>query len=189
MQMIGTFRFLLACLVILRHLSPATAPYAGSIAVYCFYVISGFLITKTICHHYDQTPGGIGRFLANRLTRLYPTYFAALALACLIIAAFPDKAASLNPALALPRTPSDIAANIFIVGLLDKGVRPIPPAWSLDIELTAYALMALGLSSRPRWTLAWFLASLAYSVWLWNFGSFDLAYNCGFRFIRPGIPI
>ena len=86
----GSFRLLLATLVMAQHfgadlapaaLAAALAPYmTGSVAVLVFFALSGFVITEAIDSVYRGRPVP---FLTNRLLRIVPHFLLAVALAML----------------------------------------------------------------------------------------------------------
>lgn len=88
----GMVRFLLASWVVVTHSAPifgAIGPQSGwtiglngDLAVTCFFVISGFLITMILNEKYSS----LSRFYVTRSIRIYAPYFVALALAALVYA-------------------------------------------------------------------------------------------------------
>jgi peptidoglycan/LPS O-acetylase OafA/YrhL len=81
--MLGSFRLLLALLVVMAHLAEGTTfvSHMGVFAVFGFYVISGYLMTLVLheVYHFD-----FSSFWANRFLRLFPTYYL-VALASLLV--------------------------------------------------------------------------------------------------------
>jgi peptidoglycan/LPS O-acetylase OafA/YrhL len=82
----GAFRFLLAATVMLGHyfpVYPQPLPFVmyGTASVPAFYIVSGFLITLVLEERYG---GRIGLFYSNRALRIFPLYWAALALFLLV---------------------------------------------------------------------------------------------------------
>ena len=81
----GTFRLLLAVIVMLGHLSfyPQPIPYflPGGIAVEAFYIVSGFLITLVLVEKYQDR---LLLFYSNRALRIYPIYWTCLLLYLLV---------------------------------------------------------------------------------------------------------
>ena len=78
----GFLRFLLAFFVITTHSGApgVTHPlYASAFVLYVFYAISGYYITLTLNSKYAG-PGGNRAYYINRFLRLYPIYFAILAI-------------------------------------------------------------------------------------------------------------
>ena len=81
----GSFRLLLATLVMAQHfgadlapapLAAALAPYmTGSVAVLVFFALSGFVITEAVDSVYRGRPVP---FLTNRLLRIVPHFLLAV---------------------------------------------------------------------------------------------------------------
>lgn len=165
--MFGSFRWVLAHMVMLSHLWPAATLWAGSYAVFGFWALSGFLMTLALAKSYGPSGRGVSRYLVNRALRIYPPYLAALVLAVPLIALYPGLAASVSTM----RLPVDTGAwlqNLLIFTThLDRShaAGPIPPIWSVDIELWFYLAMPL-LARRRSVIAAWFAVSLAWAVWL-----------------------
>jgi peptidoglycan/LPS O-acetylase OafA/YrhL len=174
----GTYRLLLAILVVLFHFGGMSA-LTGRTAVFGFYALSGYLMLLVLDRVYSRAPGGTRKFYVNRLLRIYPPYLLCVALTALVVAergvaitfAPGNTGALLSPAVAhygvvdylrelafgnhSLRTP----ANAGVPGL-------IPQAWSLGVEMIFYALapllLVLGRSWR-RW-VAVAIPLLAYDV-------------------------
>ncbi|MEP4146698.1 MAG: acyltransferase [Halioglobus sp.] len=166
--MLGTYRYVLALLVTLSHLWTSLAGWSGVVAVFGFFLISGYLMTSILHHSYGFDMAGLRRYAVNRFLRIYPSYWTVLLLSLLVVYAIPKDAFLTNFKLSMPR---ELVAhwlpNVFIVGLLDGPLKVlVPPAWSLDIELVFYGLMGLGLSRNRMTVTVWFLVSLGYTVWL-----------------------
>ena len=73
--MFGTYRLILAFMVIFLHL--AGWPGFGEYAVFTFFCLSGFLMTFIINENYGHTKEGRKKYLFNRLLRIYPLYLCA----------------------------------------------------------------------------------------------------------------
>ena len=74
----GTFRFLLALSVALSHFGTVWGYHImnGRMAVQCFYMISGFLISLVLAHKYDpSTEEGRRLFYSNRALRIFVPYW------------------------------------------------------------------------------------------------------------------
>lgn len=164
----GTLRLLLALSVVLFHSVPF--PLTGSdwigglIAVESFFVVSGFYMALVL---HDAYRGRLRDFYANRLLRLFPLYWAALALYVLAGLVEPgiNRFAALAAVDASPMTWVFVAgANLLLLGsdwMLLFSASPdglqwapqiagqalplfkyhyLPQAWSLPIELAFYAI-------------------------------------------------
>jgi peptidoglycan/LPS O-acetylase OafA/YrhL len=164
----GTFRYLLALMVVVSHLWRSISIWAGTYAVFSFFLLSGYLMALVLNSTYGFTGRGLGRYLANRALRIYPAYLAALALSVAVIVLLPDATRSIS----LLRLPDDWLLWLRSLVIFTLQVDPlyasrlIPPAWSVDIELCFYIALGLGLARGRRVALVWFVASVAYSVHL-----------------------
>jgi len=81
----GYLRFWLAANVVFFHGWYEVFYTTGLLSVYCFFAISGFLITRICNETYALSFAGQSRFFLNRLLRIYPLYFVSLAFSTLII--------------------------------------------------------------------------------------------------------
>jgi peptidoglycan/LPS O-acetylase OafA/YrhL len=184
----GYLRFILAITVTVAHLW-ATNMTGVSVAVFGFYCLSGFLMTKVIHETYGDSLKGKALFLLNRLIRIYPPYYLCLLIGLWCIAAIPD-AHTLNPRLIMPNGWSQWLPQILIFGLNDinKNLNPVgmanlypvrilPAAWSLNIELMYYLWMCLAIGISVRRTIAWVALSVCISAYLlWKQLPFDYHY-------------
>lgn len=140
-----------------QHLSPPLiqVPW-GHLGVNLFFMISGFVIFMTIeraRHPLD--------FVVSRFSRLYPTYWFAIAITFVTIVVFglPGKAVTL---------PEAIMNGLMFHGLL--GVHHVDAVyWTLEIELLFYIFMLLlwvtGLLRRPYVVLVgWLAICFAYAA-------------------------
>lgn len=160
--MVGLYRIVLAIYVIVTHASSTGAgdgfSLGGGVAVFAFYTLSGYLITQTLDTNYSGITGTL-YFFANRVLRIYPTYWTCLLVALAIVWTLGSTASVLNPALSMPVGWAWIP-NIAIFGLIDSPQRIFPPAWSLNIEMVYYILMGLALSRSRAAVLTWLVASV-----------------------------
>jgi peptidoglycan/LPS O-acetylase OafA/YrhL len=161
----GIFRTFLALLVVVCHLAGGFGEYSGPVAVFAFYTLSGYLITRVVCRTYSNGVEGLGAFAINRFLRLYPSYWVVALVSLAIVLAFPRLAIALNGELKLPRGKFDTLAQVTIIGLHKiyylNHSRLVPTAWSLNIEIIYYALIAV-LLGRSRWiALGWWVVSFA----------------------------
>ena len=178
----GIIRILLAIAVLLGHCPDGVIPRfaSGSLAVHCFYVISGFLIQMVVSTKYQGGAGWHWRFYLSRVFRIFPLYWLFLLLSIVTLGAgdFP---------ILLQRDWCGAAIwivnNVFIIGqdvlrfvsfdigsghftLLAPGgaerasrgaqtvmtVLPIAQAWTVALELYFY-LLAPYLLARRTWVL------------------------------------
>lgn len=160
---LGTFRFVLALLVVAQHFANfAPLPFQqaivplgiGSIAVLVFFAVSGFVIAEAIELHYR---GRVGAFLVNRAIRIFPPLFGTMTVTILTVAVLlvmfgsfrsPDltEAALVTPDVLKP---GNIVGNYLHVfpGIKALGLRAEHPlialVWSIRTELLFYLAMAL----------------------------------------------
>jgi peptidoglycan/LPS O-acetylase OafA/YrhL len=153
----GTFRLLLAALVMGQHfgadLAPAAlavtlAPFAlGNVAVLVFFALSGFVITEAVDSVYRNRPGS---FLTNRLLRIVPHFVLAVALAMLAHEFF-RLAGGVRLWRSQPSFPDD-AFNLpnmvmNLLAILPMGKRMIQYdfltiTWAIRVEMAFYVAMA-----------------------------------------------
>lgn len=165
--MFGTYRFLLAQMVVVAHLAYGVGMWSGVYAVFSFFALSGFLMTMVLEITYPATAKGVGRYLANRALRIYPPYLLVLLLA-LGMVLINDYWAGWIGNTHMPRDPVEWLRNLAIFSLHlepKETARLVPPSWSVDIELCFYVIMGLGLARSRVVVLVWLGASLAWTVW------------------------
>jgi peptidoglycan/LPS O-acetylase OafA/YrhL len=170
--MFGTWRLLLSCMVVSSHtwfLIFDGLSWLGTYAVCGFYVLSGFLMTRVLHQTYGYGPRALLHFLLNRGLKIYPAYWAALALSAAIVVLgprtpAPDTWVSWVADLKLPQSVTRWFIETTLVFLEHEQLSALlPPSWSLRVELWMYLALGLGLSrSLPR-TLLWFVGSLAWT--------------------------
>ena len=159
---LSLFRFSLALMVMAEHLSGLVPAQTGRLAVEAFFCISGFLISMVATTRYAGRPAA---FLANRFLRIYPTYWACLAVGLVVVLAVPASPA-LHPSLLVPTTAADWMANLAVFGLTQQTFsRLLPAAWSLHTELWFYLVVGLLTAARPRLTYFLLPVSLAVSAY------------------------
>jgi peptidoglycan/LPS O-acetylase OafA/YrhL len=177
--MFGCFRWALAHMVMLTHLWGSASLWAGPYAVFSFWALSGYLMALVLDRTYGFSAGGVGRYLANRALRIYPPYLVTLALALPLVAAFSGLARSVSTM----RVPVDSLAWLQNLAIFTThfdrahAAGPVPPIWSVDIELWFYLAMPL-VARRRRWIAVWFGASVAWASWAMATGQpFPLRYS------------
>jgi peptidoglycan/LPS O-acetylase OafA/YrhL len=184
-------RLLAASLVIYAHsyaLSPRAKRgddltdwlgiYSGSVAVYLFFFISGFLVTGSWLRQRS-----LGNFLLARAVRILPAYLACLAGGALLVGTLASERSAAEH-LSDPLTWRYIYWNLTfpeafqfnVPGVFDQSPRQAinGSLWTLPAEVRAYALLAifglLGLLDRlPRLLLALFVG-----CWLIMFEGFRI---------------
>lgn len=161
---LGAWRFVLALLVVNGHLNDDW--WAATWAVFSFYVLSGYLITMIVNRTYGFTLRGFTSFLANRVLRIHPPYYAAVGLSLVVLAVLPGSfLGGYNTAIRLPETGYDLVSNAAILGLyMGQPSRLVPAAWALHIELCHYVAIAVLLGRSGFIAAAWLVASAAYYI-------------------------
>ena len=165
----GATRFVLALLVLCYHFTPLRS---GNFAVCCFYILSGYWITKMWRNKYSNAHQPTLVFLASRWLRIAPMLLLCTALVFLLPI---DRSGA---------TPGWLLRQALIIGCTGTYV-PLAPAWSLDVELQFYLAFAtcapwLFSLKQPSRLLAWLVViSLTVSLtaaaiignivkpWLW----------------------
>jgi len=124
---------------------------AGFLAVGGFFVLSGFLITRSY-----ETVNGLGRFLWHRFLRIFPAYWVCLIVTAFVLAplAFQHENRTLAGFLTGPDAPwSYVTRNAWLMvnqnnvrGLLQR--LPSPPTfngslWTLQWEFLCYVSVAV----------------------------------------------
>jgi peptidoglycan/LPS O-acetylase OafA/YrhL len=191
----GWFRLILALGVVMWHGGGSISPindgilpvfHYGEMAVFAFFILSGFTITEAVSHFY---PGRPYSFLLNRLVRLYPAYLVAVVLAAAVVLLLPPAGAPLPPTAGSWR---NIGANLFsnfptvritdrILGV-DRRVDFISIIWAVRVEFAFYlTVFAAMLAGRARWLRA--RTDLALRVLLWAL----LVGHAYFYYIYPGL--
>ena len=155
----GAFRLWLALVVVLHHV---TRLEIGKFPVLVFFALSGYWVERVWTARYARTRHPWATFVISRWWRLAPMMVVA-ALACVL--AFIATHDPAVPALA-GMVPRQIFSSLFVLGYAQMPVRPVGPAWSLDIEIQFYfvAPLLFAIAARMRWPLALFLAYLVYAI-------------------------
>ena len=130
----GAFRLFLASVVVVHHSFPFRA---GSWAVYVFFILSGYWITKMWHSRYVRTRNPYLTFLVSRWWRLAPVF-----LICSVIGLFSAVLLNDRSAFLLLQDPVWWLRQFPIAGST-YGVRILAPSWSLDVEMQFYLLAPL----------------------------------------------
>jgi len=167
----GIYRFLLAYCVVVEHLAEGV-PYVshtGMFAVFGFYVLSGYLITRVLRDVYGFA---FVPFWSNRLLRLYPPYFL-LFLFGLALIFGTSHAAEFFPAVWKSRP--ELSDWIGLITIFPMGIspmnwsfRPVPSIWSVGVELLNYAVLYMAVARHKHIALLVAMAAAiyhGYSLW------------------------
>jgi peptidoglycan/LPS O-acetylase OafA/YrhL len=156
----GTFRLLLAILVMCQHYFADLAPeplshlvarvWFGGIAVLVFFALSGFVISEAIDCIYR---GRAKAFLENRLLRIVPHFVLAVAFSMLAHAMFRaiggEHLWRSQPDFPVDAfVPGNVVLNFFgIVPLADRMISYnfLDITWALRVEMAFYLLAGLGI--------------------------------------------
>lgn len=121
-----------------------------------FFVLSGFVFAHCYLAGWQLRPGVSARdFAVARIARLWPLHIALLAFTVLLLRADPDTTAS----------------NVLLSALMLQVLAENPtdllngPAWSLSVEMFAYALFLLAALSRPALFKAVAAGAVAWGAW------------------------
>lgn len=149
----GSFRLLLAYMVVVSHLSEGTAQtsHFGVFAVFGFYSLSGYLITRILHETYRFD---FSSFWTSRVLRLFPIYYVVLAFAVLVITLAPHETARFLPSVWRAELRAVDWFGILTIaptGLGTWPVRPVPSIWSVGVELLNYAIL-FAFTARSRST-------------------------------------
>lgn len=157
--MFGTFRLLLALMVVQSHF--AGRGLGGPVAVFGFFCLSGYLMTKIVNESYSDGLSGYLRFLGNRALRIYPAYYAALVFAAGVLLLWPVEARS---AAGWYMFPQDWLQTISIIGLEPRSPILLVPAWSLHVEIIHFILIGAVFGRSRLLTSLWFFGAVAMTV-------------------------
>ncbi len=152
--MFGTYRFILALLVVVTHIGHIEV--IAGLAVWAFFMLSGFLITGVLHTRYGFSAAGLSGFWASRALRLYPTYWIVALVTFVAITLFRHEVdpAFVNLAFRPMTEMREWFSALFIFGHTTVGLGRVehalsPPIWAVDVELSLYFLSCF-LVSRSR---------------------------------------
>lgn len=170
--MFGSYRFILALLVVVTHIGHIEV--IAGLAVWGFFMLSGFLITGALNTHYGLSAAGLQRFWASRVLRLYPTYWVVALVAFLTTALFRHEVdpAFVNQAFRPMTEIREWFSALFIFGHTTVGLGRVehalsPPIWAVDIELSLYILSCLIVSRSRKIARYTMLLSMLVFPFLW----------------------
>ena len=153
--MFDAFRFVMALLVVVTHIGGVEI--LGGIAVWGFYVLSGFLMTAVLNTRYGFDRDGLLGYALSRAFRLLPSYWLGIVISAVVIAIYSEQVdpRSINHQMGLPATAQGILANIFILGNTFLGLGRIdtalsPPVWAVEVEILMYVCSCFFLSRSEK---------------------------------------
>jgi peptidoglycan/LPS O-acetylase OafA/YrhL len=180
--MFGAYRYVLALMVASGHIQFqlfGRPNWLGLYAVFGFYTLSGYLMTRVLHETYGYHPRGFVAYLSNRALRIYPPYWVALGVSITMLCILPDAPGKAAWLVYLPTSVEEYLRNFALIGM-SRGVRPalVPPVWSLHVEIIFYILMGLGVSSTRRFAFSWLAVSVAWTAWaVWSAVPFGDRYS------------
>jgi len=148
----GTLRLYLAVCVFLWHCWIVDYKHvvgAGP-AVFCFFIMSGFLISLTLMEGYPHSASGTLRFYANRALRLFPSYLTVLFVSALTYALgiAPFRVPGINGGFHILQAIDQITVLPGVLwlnlspGAATSSVTPLMIGWyyTVGLEMIFYAL-------------------------------------------------
>ncbi|WP_368857985.1 acyltransferase family protein [Serratia liquefaciens] len=159
----GTYRYLLAVLVLLSHCGYLFHGYnQGVIAVVSFFLISGYVINLLINTHY-QSNKDIFYFYLDRSLRLFPQFLFYLVATIFLLAFYGE--------MGVTKTFYKIVINLTMVPLnffaiYNDSFIIVPQSWSLGLEMQFYLIIPIILAFKLVRKCAWLsfiFALVAYS--------------------------
>ena len=175
--MTGTFRFVLALVVVFSHLAGSRhAAHMGFYAVRAFFVLSGYVMTSAL----NEVYGHDGfRFWSNRFLRLLPPYYAVCLVTLLAIRLCPEHASAFLPRWGFATTSDAVGANLLLAPLafVQLKLRLAPQAWSIAVEMMMYFVLYVGMARTFRGALLCLIFGVAVQcAWLVAGAPFDERY-------------
>ena len=177
--MFGTYRLILAFMVVFLHLGGW--PAFGEYAVFTFFCLSGYLMTFIMQENYGYNSDGRKKYFFNRLLRIYPLYLTACLFSLIVIFWLGESYTSqLIFNLKYPDSITGILSNLFLFITDHKNIALVPPAWALTVEILYYLLIGLGISKTKTTTWLWFGFGAIYTLVIniinvewWDWGYFN----------------
>lgn len=165
--MFGYYRFLLASMVLFSHLGIRPLGLdPGVTAVVSFFILAGYVVCRLL-HGTFAGPGfRVAPYYRDRLLRILPLYWLALALHAAFLVATEYQAPRLDWASALAHltlVPLNFFWEFDLNVLRQPAALVIPPAWSIALELQAYALLPWITSALSR---RWVMGAASLLVYL-----------------------
>ena len=136
----GMVRFLLATIVVLYHITKFV--FLGFLAVYCFFILSGYWVSFMYEKKYSQKKNPLLVFYASRLFRLLPVFYL-ISIPTLILLYFFDPLFPTAINFFNADRFSYVFSSVFLLGYNQLQYIPLLPAWSLDIEWQFYLVLPL----------------------------------------------
>jgi peptidoglycan/LPS O-acetylase OafA/YrhL len=169
--MLGIYRYILALMVACGHLWPELIWWSGVYAVFCFYIISGYLMCLVLNEVYSGGSDSF-KYIANRALRIYPPYLVVLCLSAIAAYLMSEQQLAIpigqgflfKHIISYPATIEQWLANISLL-FWNSEAFSVSQAWSLRIELIFYVVMIF-LVRRRSSVIIWFALSVLYAFYL-----------------------
>ena len=145
----GTWRLLLALLVMMSHLWSGMIDGYAAYAVWGFFVLSGYLMTYVLMNKYGFQRDGLKAYAFNRFIRIMPSYYLAAMLGILTILTLGKNVdlTKLNPQFAMPHA-QEWLNPISLLPVFTGSNLPVPVSGALSTEIGMYLMMPLFARSR-----------------------------------------
>ena len=132
----GVFRVILAYIVVVNHALPL---HFGSMAVYLFFMLSGYWVFVMWKTEYVDKSTPYRAFIISRFWRLLPIYYFSTLTFLVIVRLFPGDGVSYR-AESLSDAIHYVVSQMLVLGYapLPSAAKILPPVWSLDIEMQFY---------------------------------------------------
>jgi peptidoglycan/LPS O-acetylase OafA/YrhL len=175
-------RFILAAIVLIGHLHVFVNDTAGLRIISDFgarAAVLGFLLISgvSIGYSYKQNPDG---YFRRRFLRIYPLYFFAVLLACVITVLVGSPYQLPGQTLAASGWKTALANFFFLQGILSITITYNGPLWTLGVEVFLYLFAPLLSKSRLELFLLLIAASMIAFLFYprdWLFGYSALRYS------------
>lgn len=161
----GSFRFLLSFLVVASHTWVNMVHGYAAYAVWAFYVLSGYLMTLVLREKYGFSVEGLLRYVHNRVVRIYPSYYACLAIGVLTVIIARKHhfdTTSLNPQFYNP-TVEGWLNPLTLLSFFPTTGLPVAVSGALATEVTAYLFLPL-MASSPIIAVLFIVISFTYNL-------------------------
>ena len=157
-------------LVAYSHLFSELIWWKGTYAVFCFYLISGYLMSLILNEVYIENSDKY-RYMANRALRIFPPYLAVMFLSAIAAYLFSENltqeisdTVQFKDVISHPNGIGEWIANITLIYGLNEPLA-VSQSWSLQVELVFYVAMIF-LVRRFYIVIFWCVASLSYLLYL-----------------------
>jgi peptidoglycan/LPS O-acetylase OafA/YrhL len=156
----GYLRFSAAFAVAIHHLWGVE----GNATVFCFYLLTGFIVAFLSSEVYTGRNGAL-RLIASQAMRIYPAYWACALVSALLIILLGEAMRDIHTSLRFPRDIDGWQRQVSTFGLLlwpyhTYYIRLLPSAWSLNIILVYYVLIAFLIGGSLRRSIVFLALSV-----------------------------